>query len=60
MRSTKSCPNCIIAPPHPVNDCQGGGLRPKKKKGTAGKRSSKGSLIVGNLVVDDRVEVGDC
>ena len=42
-----------------MNDWRGEGLRPKKKKkGTAGECPSKGSSIAGNLVVDDRVEVG--
>ena len=52
--------NFIICPPHPVDDRRSEGLRPKKEKGTLGKCSSKGSLIVGNLVVDDWMEVGDC
>ncbi len=43
-----------------MDDRWGEGLRPKKEKGTAGECSSKGSLILGNLVVDDRVEVSDC
>ncbi len=58
--STEGFQNCIICLPHPVDDCWGEGLRPKKEKGTAGECSSKGLLIVGNLIVDDRVEVGDC
>jgi hypothetical protein len=58
--STEGFPNCIIGPLHQVDDCWDEGLRPKKKKGTAGECSSKGLLIVGDLVVDDRVEVGDC
>ncbi len=42
-----------------MDDRWGEGLRPKKEKGTAGKCLSKGLLIIGDLVVDDQVEVGD-
>jgi hypothetical protein len=58
--STKGFPNCIIGPPHPVDNCWDEGLRSKKEKGTVGECLGKGSSNVGNLVVDDRVEVGDC
>ncbi len=58
--SINSFPDCIVGPPHPLNDDRWGeGIRPQKEEVTTGDCTGEGSPVVHDLIVDYRVEVGD-
>ena len=57
--STKSFLDCVIGPPHSLNDQWGESFISKKEERTTSNCTGKGSSAVHNLVVDYRVKVGD-
>jgi hypothetical protein len=58
-RSTKGCPDFVVGPPHSLNDHYNESIRPTNEEGAVSNSAGKGLVVICNLIVDYRVEVGD-